>query len=91
MDENTTKIKGKSNGTLIKTVNPSGQPPFEFDISKWKKTKTTLEAVADSIEDIHNTTTPKHTDISIIYDNDTQTLKITFKDGTDECLFNGTK
>ena len=91
VDENTTKIKGKANGTLIKTGYSSGQPGFDFNISKWKKTKTTLEAVSDSIEDIYNTTTPKHTDISIIYDNDTQTLKITFKDAGAECLFNGTK
>ena len=88
MDENTTKIKGKANGTLIKTGYSSGQPPFDFNISKWKKTKTTLEAVAENITDAGN---HDNKDAVIIYYSDTQTLKITFKNGTDECSFNGTK
>ena len=64
---------------------------FGFDISKWKKTTkgekiTKLEAVDIVVE-----TGFSYTDAIIIYYSDTQTLKITFKDGTDECLFNGTK
>ena len=65
---------------------------FSFDISKWKKTtkdgKTTFEAVAGNITDAGSF---GNTDAVIIYYSDTQTLKITFKNGTDECSFNGTK
>ena len=81
-----TTIKGKAKWS-------GGGQDFQFEVSKWNKTKTTLEAVSDSIEDVFNTLPEetKYTSISIIYDNDTQTLKITFKDAGAECLFNGTK
>ena len=79
-----TTIKGMS-------MKGGGGQMFGFDISKWKKTTkgekiTKLEAVDIVVE-----TDYTFIDISIIYDNDTQTLKITFKDAGAVCLFNGTK
>ena len=83
-----TKIKGMAKrfeGGDVRAQN------FEFEVSKWKKTtkdgKTTLESVAGNITNL----VYDYTDAVIIYYSDTQTLKITFKNGTDECSFNGTK
>ncbi|TKZ35438.1 hypothetical protein [Brachyspira catarrhinii] len=53
-----------------------------------QRRKTTFEAVAGNITDAGAF---DNTDAVIIYYSDTQTLKITFKNGTDECLFNGTE
>ena len=80
-----TTIEGKAKWS-------GGAQGFKFEVSKWKKTtkdgKTTFEAVAGNITDAGAF---DNTDAVIIYYSDTQTLKITFKNGTDECSFNGTK
>ena len=76
-----TTIEGKAKWS-------GGAQGFKFEVSKWKKTKTTLEAVAENITDAGNY---DNKDTVIIYYSDTQTLKITFKNAGDECLFNGTK
>ena len=80
-----TTIEGKAKWS-------GGAQGFKFEVSKWKKTtkdgKTTFEAVAGNITDAGAF---DNTDAVIIYYSDTQTLKITFKNAGDECLFNGTK
>ena len=78
-DGNTTKIKGIALG--------HGGNRFDFDISKWKKTvKDGKGSKSEVVKTGYN-----FTDISIVYDYDSSTLEITFKNARDECLFKGTK
>ena len=90
-----TRIKGRAQWS---GNNKAGTEGFDFEISKWKKTtkdgKTTLEAVAESINNVDKKS--KNKNAVIIYYSDIQTLKITFnfdRDGSEnyEGKFEGPK
>ena len=87
LDENTTRIKGRSK---ITSGNGGGQA-FGFDISKWKKTikdGKNIKSEAIVIKDNDN----GYKDISIVYYYDSSTLEITLKSNYgNDYLFKGTK